>query len=374
MEAQNIFEYTTDWVEYFDSVLKNEIRQEIDNPNKIKGSIVESNQKLDDFLKQHPEIKRVPSKEKFFHNLIIIHNSKPYYFYLNNQNERFWTIHNIEKQREVQSIIENLTANSYLQDKIYLSHHTLEKYQDKFNAKSQGFTINFEQLFTSSDSETIFKHNISDFENIGYSLQLWPKRIQSIDLFIKKLQKIDYPINFKSLNFVFEDESHDVLVKEDLTYDGATTIHRGKDFRQHLKFLKGIREDYSKTIASIEDYRVNWNTGKGGFFTIELYKEISPKNFINLINRATINMQYKSKSNPFKINAFYMYKEKDFVMYNGIDLHTGDQFYLQVFPSKLTITLDKNSCGNIILRLFTNLQRYFSISVKLLIDGIESGL
>ncbi|MHA1266173.1 MAG: hypothetical protein ACTSRS_13150 [Candidatus Helarchaeota archaeon] len=297
----------------------------------------------------------------------IRHNSKTYFFYLNNRDERFWIIHNIEKQREIQSIINNLISNNYLQDKIYLSHHTLEIFQKRFDTESFGFTLNFEQLFSLYEKKQVFKEELNDFEDVAFTLQLWPKRKKSINFFIEKFKSINCPINFKSLNFVFEDEDSEVLVKEDLFYDGSTTIHRGKDIRRHLKFLNELQKDYRKKIELVEENRIDWDKLKGDSFVFEFNREIDPKNFIKILNQKTID----ANPNPFKINAFFMYKEEDFFMFNCIDLHTGGKFYLQVFPSKIHVNLEKDSCGNIILRLYTNLQRYFSVSVKLYVEEKE---
>jgi len=367
MLKQDIFEYEIDWINYFDSILKNEIRQEIENPNKIKATIIESNQSLDDFLKRNPSIKRIPSKEDYFHNLIINYKNKSYSFYLNNSDKRFWIIHNIEKKTEIQNIIYKLTSENYLQDKIYLPHKTLEKYQEIFNASSFGFTLNFEQLFTSNTQKHVFLDSLSDFEDISFTLQLWPKRKSSIKFFLDKFRNINCPINFKSLNFVFEDENNEILVKEDLFYDGKITIHRGKNLREHLKFVNNIREDYRNKIEKIELNRTDLNNFKGNFFVFKLNKMINPNNFVDILNQKSID----STPNPFRINAFFMYKDDDFYTYNCIDLHTGGTFYMQVSPSEIILNLNKNSCGNIILRFLTNLQRYFSISVKLEINDEE---
>lgn len=70
ISEQLIFEYESDWVEYFNSVLKNEIREDIGNQNSIKASIIESNQTLNDFLKRHKEIELKPSKELFSWSII----------------------------------------------------------------------------------------------------------------------------------------------------------------------------------------------------------------------------------------------------------------------------------------------------------------
>ncbi|MCF2138548.1 MAG: hypothetical protein K9W44_00665 [Candidatus Lokiarchaeota archaeon] len=297
MSEQFVFEYESDWVEYFNSVLKNEIREEIGNKNSIKASIIESNQSLEEFLKKHPEIKRIPSKESFFHNLRIKNNENDFYFYLNNQNERFWVIHNIENQKKIENIVKNLTTNTYLQDKIYLSQKTMETHKKNYSADSLGLTLNFEQKFTLNKNNPVFINGIEEFDDIAFTLQIWPKRSESINYFLDKFREIKCPINYKSLNFVFNDKDTDnILIKEDLYYDGSFTIHRGKDLHQHLKFLHDIKQQYNKSMDEIEEKRIDWDLMKGDLFTIELDKEINPKNFIQAINQ----------TKEFKINGFYM--------------------------------------------------------------------
>jgi len=365
IKEQKAFEYEVDWVNYFESILRNEIRQEIDNPNKIKAIIVESNQSLEDFLKRNSNIKKLASKEEFFHNLRINYKDKDFYFYLNNSDKRFWIIHNIERQIEVQNIIQRIFTESYLQDKIYLTHKTLEEHQNRSNAESFGFTINFEQLFSSYNDKKVFIDELGDFDDIAFTLQLWPKKKKTIKFFLEKFKKIRCPINFKSLNFVFEDENREILIKEDLFYDGTATIHRGRNLRIHLNFIKNIRDDYREKIERIEENRTDWEMFKSNLFVFKLDKKINLVNFVEILNRRIID----GISNPFKINAFHMYKRDNWHMYNCIDLHTGGQFYMQISPSELIINLNKDSCGNIILRFLTNLQRYFSVSVKLEINN-----
>jgi len=367
MSVKTTFDYESDWVEYFESVLKNEIREDIDNRYKIKANIIETNQSLDSFLKRNETIKRIASKEPFFHNLRIKLDGNEYFFYLNNSDPRFWVIHNIEEQSKIQKIIEKLTTESYLQDKIYLSHETMNGYQNELKATSSGFTLNFDQLFSSVDGPSVFTEEIEEFDDIGFTLQLWPKKKKSINYFIDQFRKIKMPINYRSLNFIFEDETQDVLIKEDLFYDGSLTIHRGKEFRIHLKFINKIRQKYKSVMNEVEERRTDWVNMKGSIFTIEFDKTIDPQKFIEVLNKKSIS----NSPNPFKINAFFMYSEDAFTMYNCIDTHSGGKFYLQVFPDKLNINLEKNSCGNIIFRLFTNLQRYFSISTKLKVDETE---
>jgi hypothetical protein len=369
---QTTFEYLSDWAGYFESVLRNEIRDEIDNRNRIKANIVESNQTLDEFVKRNPNMKIIPSKESFFHNIEINIDGEKHYLYIDDSSPRFWVIHNIELRTKIQKIIENITTNNYLQDSIYLSHEKMDSFQTQFGASSLGFKLNFEQMFASSTTSA-FTSSLNDFDEIGFTMHLWPKRKKSIKYFLDQLKKINCPVNYKSLNFVFEDEG-DVLIKEDLYYNGAMTINRGKDFRKHLNFINGIKKDYSKDMEVIEDFRIDWKNMKGGLYLIEFDKEIYPQEFVKILSNSLKSNNDTPVQNSFKIKAFFMYKDNETYLYTCLDEHTGGKFYLQVSPKDIRINLDKDSCGNIIFRLFTNLQRYFSMDITLFVDGGKFGI
>ena len=359
MSSNEIFEYESDWVETFNAVLKNEIRDEIDNKNSIKANIVESNQSLNDFIKRNKNMELIPSKEPFFHNIKIKLVNGDIFFYVNNKDPRFWVIHNIEKQKKISDIIKEFTTNTFQQDKIYLSNNTMESHQKSFNASSLGLTINFEQKFTKEMEYPVFSKKVEEFDDIAYTLQLWPKHPKSIRFFLDKFREIKCPINYRSLNYVFEDvESHEVLIKEDLHSDGSFTIHRGKEIKQHLKFVKSVKEKYSKSMIEVEENRFDWEQSRGELFTFALDKRVNPKNFIRAINQ----------NSEFKINAFFMYKENDSFIFNCIDTHTGSKFYLQIYPEEIHINLELDSCGNIIFRFAQNLHRFFSVSTKLTIN------
>ncbi|MHA1372283.1 MAG: hypothetical protein ACTSRA_21500 [Promethearchaeota archaeon] len=365
MEESKTFDYQSDWAEYFNEILKNLIRDDINNRNLIKTNIIESNQPFNKFLERNRHVELIPSKEDFFHNLKIKYKEKEYYFYLDTSDERFWIVHNIEKSEKVNRVIEDTLSNSYLQDKIYLSHNSMSSYLASTGGSSLGFTLKFDQLFSSTDGKGVFKERLEDFEDVNYTLQLWPKKKKSIDFFIKKFQEIKCPINYSSLNFVFEDdETRDVLVKENLHEDGSFTIDRGKDIKSHLRFVNKVRDDYHEKMDFIESNRIDWATMKGELFSIEFDKEIHPKTFVDMINKSRL----EGNKNPFKISAFFMYSEGNSAMYSCIDTHTGGKFFMQVFPDRMVINLDKESCGNIIFRLYTNLQRHFSIGVKVYVD------
>ncbi|MBD3353640.1 MAG: hypothetical protein GF364_19305 [Candidatus Lokiarchaeota archaeon] len=357
-DNSQIFEYKTDWVEYFNKILQNINRDKINNQNKIKSNIIESNQTLKLFLRKYDNIKYIKSKEKDFHNAIVTKNGKKNYLYIDTANERFWVIHNVSKQETMKGIIDEF-RNSYMQDSIYLTHNKMQEHQNDLDVDSLGFTLKFEQKFDEYPALPVFK-NLQPMDQIGFTMQLWPKNKKVIHQFIDKFRKIDLPINYRSLNFVFTDkESEEVLIKENLYYDGAFTVHRGRDFREHLDFVEAIKSDYSKEMKIIEDARVNWKEMSGSIYKIEFNIEINPRNFIKIINQL----------DEFKISVFFMYKSGSNHVCSCLDHHTGQKFYIQIRSSAIEINLDKNTCGNTIFRIFTSLQRYFLNKLTFYIDN-----
>jgi len=364
LETSQIFEYKSDWVQYFEGYLKNEYKEEDSNKNLIKSHIVESNyNSIKTFANKFNDIELVNSKEDNFFNVKIKGVSRePHLLYLDISNSRFWVLHNIEPQKIIKNKIEEIFCNSYLQDKIYLPNQVLEEYRKKGNTDSLGISLKFKQLFI--EDEMKYEDDLSELKNveeyIDYSLRLWPKRIRTMDFFLNNFKKIGLPINYNSLNFVFYDEFGDTLIKEDLYYDGRFTINRGKDFKYHLKFVDNIKEKYNSIIKTIEENRFDWENCKGNLFIIHFPKELKPQSVYNII---------KCNHSIFKIFILFLFKKDDYYFYDCVDEHTGGTFTLQISKNKMYINLRPDSCGNIILRIFSNLQKHLSPATKLEIDN-----
>lgn len=357
MAESKIFEYKSDWFQYFESVLKNEYKDDKDFQNKIKANIVESNySSIKEFEKNHNEIKLIPSKESAFYNVQIKKQSKKsHYLYLDIEDDRFWVIHNIESQEEILAKINEIFCKSYLQDHIYIPNQMMEKYWTDYSQDSMGVGLKFDQLFIEKESTE------SDFEyNIDYTLRLWPKRRNTMKLILNKFKEINLPINYNYLNYVFQNENNEVLMKENFFRDGRFTIEKGLDFYKHIKFVDKIKEDYRSKIEIIEENRVDWEKNKGELFRICFQREIDPNTVVSIL---------MENFTVFRIYLFYLYKSRDYYFYECLDEHTGGKFGLQVFNDKLYINLNSQSCGNVIMRLFTNLQKHLSPELKLEIDN-----
>lgn len=360
MDTSKIFDYKSDWFQFFEGYLKNEyIEDENLTKNKIKAHIIESNfETITKFAQGQPQIQLIKSKEKDFYNIILKEGSESYFLYVDTEDPRFWIIHNIEAQERIKNLIAKIFWRSYLQDKIYMSNQSMEKYWKTYCSDSLGISLKFEQLFFNDLKEKPISSEVD--EDIGFTLRFWPKRLNSMNYFLEKFRKINLPISYKSLNYVVQDIDGEILLKEDFYYDGGFTINKGKDFYSHIKLINLIRNDYSSKIKIVEDFRFDWSNSKGDLFIIEFNKTLDPSIIYNTL---------KSNFKKFRIYIFELYKENDYTLFDCVDGHTGGQFNLQIFNDKLYIKLKKDSCGNIVFRLFSNLQRYLSPNCKLNIDN-----
>lgn len=367
MTESKIFEYKSDWFQYFEGVLKNEYKDDEDFQNKIKANIVESNYpSIKEFEKKHNEIKLIPSKESTFYNIQIKKKSKKSnYLYLDIEDGRFWVIHNIESQEEILAKINDIFCKSYLQDNIYIPNQMMEKYWTDYSQDSMGVGLMFDQLFIEDGDQSSLGTEKDIESNIDYTLRLWPKRRNSMRIILNKFKEIGLPINYNYLNFVFQDKNNEILMKENFFRDGRFTVEKGIDLYKHIKFIDKIKEDYSSKIEVIEENRVDWVKNKGELFRICFQRKIDP-NVVVLI--------LKKNFSVFRLYLFYLYKSKDYYFYECIDEHTGGKFGLQIFNDKLYINLDSQSCGNVVMRLFANLQNHLSPDLKLEIDNQELNL
>jgi hypothetical protein len=75
--------------------------------------------------------------------------------------------------------------------------------------------------------------------------------------------------------------------------------------------------------------------------------------------------------NPFKLFGTFT-NIPGGKLVNVYDLHIGEVFNVQVFPDMFVFYLNKEVCGNTILRFYSNLQHSFSNSYSVENDNEES--
>ena len=153
--------------------------------------------------------------------------------------------------------------------------------------------------------------------------------------------------NNKSLESSIQDEIH---------YDGYFSVKGGRSVQNHLHLIDMAREDYAQIIKEIEDDRfglveINDRTlVEGKPFVFEFPTKIDDL-------ESLLAILFNSRK-PFRMWGIKTQIKEDYFRVMAVDLHTGSPMDFEIASDMIRVYLPKDSCGNTILRLLTNLQTH----------------
>lgn len=144
---------------------------------------------------------------------------------------------------------------------------------------------------------------------------------------------------------------------DDVHNNGYFALRKGGSVQDHLHVVDQCKEEYSKIITGIEKERIycKWQDGLG-----EL--EGTPFDFIfpNTIKDLDVFVdKVFSSTRPFQLGGLRQKMDDGRLQVLAVDLHAGSSVDFEIGHDMMRVYLFGQSCGNIILRLLTNLQAYF---------------
>jgi hypothetical protein len=155
------------------------------------------------------------------------------------------------------------------------------------------------------------------------------------------------------------------------TYSTGKIVGSGTSLGLHLLVVESIRSAYGRTIRSIEDdFAMGWTSSSGGLVRHgEPLIVTFPEGLITDLSSFVRSLF--SPSLPFRLFGVFHRETDERVDIEAIDLHTNDPLSLEVTKSWMRVYLPKGSCGNIVARLYTNLQHSAHSDIGLVSgDGI----
>ncbi len=241
----------------------------------------------------------------------------------------------------------------------------MEDYRKNYSKQSLGASLNFKQLIAEKEpkdqrlSTDVSEDLEGEIDN--YALRIWLNRSEKMDYVLKSFKQIGLPINYNYLNYAFYNEDNELIMKENFHRDGKFTINKGIELIQHINFVHKVRDDYSSKLNLIEDYRIDWTKKKGDLIKILFTKkDIDPKK---------LYQSFKSYKSTFRMIIIPLFKEKDYYFFDCLDTHTGGRFSLQISKRQILVNLKPDSCGNVVFRLLSNLQKHISSEISIEIDN-----
>ena len=281
---------------------------------------------------------------------------KPYHveFYLDMSNPRFLLLHTNFHSRKVGRAVRNLVGSTKFEfDHAWLSTTTLTGLSERPGNTRSGYKIGYRDIFVERDEEELMAENNMVVEASGGLAQVlfqWTKQDETLEK----------TLGYEYVRIARGYKSHGI--EDDVWFDGRMSVKRGRSVEDHMVLVNSIKDEYCQKITEAEKLRMDGRMEGDmavidGFpFEFEFRRKVeSWDGFLAHI--------FDGKE-PFKLWGLKTKIRNGYYRILAVDMHTGHPLDIEVSEHILRVYLPKQSCGNVLLRLFVNLQRYFDATIK----------
>jgi len=275
-------------------------------------------------------------------------------FLVDCSDRRFWVLHTNSLADEAEYLFNKLVFSPKANfDKVWLPTQMMQEIANLPRNAFKGFGLNFRDFFELDQQiETPVEELI--MRVTGSSSILALKALQNE----KKLQNsLAY-----SLITVKRGDSQE-YVTDEINYEGRFMARGGTSIDAYNNLIEITSKKYKNLIEGIERNSLgikeveNRTLIKGQAFDLNFKREIEDiSSFLDVL---------VNSKEPFRIWGIKNKITNDEYQVVGVDLHTGDSIDFEVSPSLMRVYLPEGSCGNTVLRLYTNLQHYFDSNITL---------
>jgi hypothetical protein len=337
------------------------------NDKKIKTYIIESNIDAPEKISHTPKnsiIKKTDNpnlKIIYLPEIRIKKGTEKQLIYLDSSDPRFWLLHTNVGSTKMRGFVNELVNRNNSQlDFAWFASNFLENKCDI--GIGEGFGLKYQNSFL----------NGSDLVDDGpirrFSMLFWGGKPQDVLGGLKTNPGLVSGVNLSRVKRLFKTE--DGYVKENISREGQFTLTKGDSIDSHFLAVDNVKMKYESIINTIEnDYRINFTTSEQGYSIKGTYSVIKLERKIE--NFKLFLDHILSGNKPFRIIGLPSEITSDFANVFAIDLHTNHKFNMEITPNAIRVYLYKDSCGNVLTRLMTNLQQYYDSQIKLMVNGNE---
>lgn len=289
--------------------------------------------------------------------------SKNARFIVDSSDKRFWQLHTTALAEDARTLFDKLVFSPKgTFDKVWLPTRMIKEIADLPTNQFRGFGLDYADFFELNNEQS---------ENSLAELTMRVTGSNSL-LALKALKretKLEKSLATSLIRVRRGDRQEYVI--DELGYDGRFSARGGTSIDGYISLIEITTKKYRNLIESIERNslgikEVDGRTlVEGRAFDLNFTREI-----VDLDNFLEILLSSKQ---PFRLWGLKNRLSGDTCQVFGVDLHTGDSIDLEISPYLMRVYLPENSCGNTILRLYTNLQHYFDSTVKLNEEELETG-
>lgn len=277
--------------------------------------------------------------------------------YIDHSNPRFWLAHSMSGSQALDYCVTHAVARDTSLDRAWLPAELLIESANLGSLRGLGLDYDRRQL-ADVDLE-------GDEAPVAFlKMQLWGNPAREVyDLLAEHfpnettLSKVK--VKYWLSGFRGEDAPFSV---DDIKFDGKVTA-RGSSFDSHQALVTSVYRAYEEQIRRIErDYalRVSGSNGDSVFSgaPINFYFERGISNL-----RRFCKLMFSS-AEPFRLWGTPTWMTGDYCRMEIVDLHIGCNLTAEISRDWMRLYVPEGTCGNSVLRIYTNLQHYYDSRVR----------
>ncbi len=275
--------------------------------------------------------------------------------FLDKTDDRFLIFHTFDLAKHVIPMMDRLiNSNNVEFDYAWLPTGLLKSVSHGFGNSELGYDVQHKDYFQQESSDNNDPIKPDTYSNISVSGGQSDKILRLLDKDADIAQMLSY-----SKVIVGRGTKSDGVV-DDLYYNGRFSVVKGDSVDDHISLVNTVKESYVKIIHGIEKYSIYGNHDtksiEGEPFVFHFKRKIDNWDYF-------LSQMFNSKE-PFRVWGIRNKVDDELYQILGVDAHTDHPFDVEVADDLFRIYLPKGSCGNLVARLFVNLQRFFDSQIS----------
>lgn len=351
---QELKDSLEDWMSESYEILE-EDQKLAEGQTQLKSYLIESN--LDNVSEEHfnngVNVNIRETDEDDFYVVKLANETKSVDFHLEILDDRFWLFHTIAERNDADPLVKKLINPRFTQlDRPWLPTGFLNDIADQHDTTFQSFSLSYNNEF---------RDNNGSYDIDRLSMRLWSETAGPVWAALRENEEIrgSTPLSNVGIKRRYDEKT----MIDNITFYSKFTA-KGDSVDGHFEQITSLRDKYRGLLKKIEDeYSISHKSNEEGGelsgepLTINFDKRITDvENFISAL--------FSSKE-PFRLWGVKNRIDEDYYRISSVDLHTGDKLTLETSPEWVRIYLPEDSCGNVVLRLFTNIQHHFDSEADL---------
>jgi len=269
-------------------------------------------------------------------------------FYLDRKDRRFLLLHTDEKAQHATNMVRSMVNEpDYAFDHVWFYSDMMKKWANDQGGRDGSYTIDHR----------------GEFQGNPIKLRIDGKNSKAIYDKLLGIEEMGGRASQRSVEVQRGGKrGFGKYVREQITNTGCFSTEQGETIRDHLDAVAEYKDTYSGVVSRVEDGMLGVRDDhgskalKGSPFSITFQKKVPDlERFIDGV--------FSSRA-PFRLWGTRLEISEGYYSVLAVDLHEGSSINFEIADDMMRVYLHEGSCGNTLLRLFTNLQLRYDTRIR----------